>query len=171
MAFPEWPRSPSPPLFKRHQVTVHPLSHLTHDKKLSNLALRFYCQNLPDESKDTFACPPILHVSTGFIRNFCIAHNTLCLHVVLYNNFFPISLGCYSCSKTNWSPSLCKIFGGKQDALWTMRKWWMDIIHSMSDPEGNSSFCFPESPDVRTRGKTKLTGFSRDLTLSVLVYF
>ena len=138
VAFPEWPRSPSPPLFKRHQVTVHPLSHLTHDKKLSNLTLRFYCQNLPDESKDTFACPPILHVSTGFIRNFCIAHNTLCLHVVLYNNFFPISLGCYSCSKTNWSPSLCKIFGGKQDALWTMRKWWMDIIHSMSDPEGNS---------------------------------
>ena len=43
----------------------------------------------------------------------------------------------------------------------------------MSDPEGNSYFCFPESPDVsrdevegniRTRGKTKLTGFPSDLT-------
>ena len=50
----------------------------------------------------------------------------------------------------------------------------------MSDPEGNRWFCFPESPDVsldevkgnvRTRGKTKLTGFSRDLTLNVLLYF
>ena len=38
----------------------------------------------------------------------------------------------------------------------------------MSDPEGNSQFCFPESPDVsrdkvegniRTQGKAKLTGF------------
>ena len=44
----------------------------------------------------------------------------------------------------------------------------------MSDPEEN------KSPDVsrdevegniRTRGKTKLTGFPRDLTLSVLLYF
>ena len=43
----------------------------------------------------------------------------------------------------------------------------------MSDPEGNSKFCFPESPDVsfdffsgniRTRVKTKLTGFPRDVT-------
>ena len=30
-------------------------------------------------SKDRFTCPPILHVSTGLIRNFCIANNTLCL--------------------------------------------------------------------------------------------
>ena len=50
----------------------------------------------------------------------------------------------------------------------------------MSDPEGNSWFCFPESPDVpqdevkgniRTPGKSKLTGFPRDWTLSVLLYF
>ena len=50
----------------------------------------------------------------------------------------------------------------------------------MSDPEGNSKFCFLEGPDVsrdeveargnRTRGKTNLTGFPRDLTLSVLLY-
>ena len=49
-------------------------------------------------------------------------------------------------------------------------------IHLMYSPEGNSSFCFPESPDVsrdevegniRTRGKTKLTSFPRDHTLSV----
>ena len=46
--------------------------------------------------------------------------------------------------------------------------------------EGNSQFCFPKSPDVSrdevegnisTRGKTKPTGFPRDLTLSVLLYF
>ena len=31
-----------------------------------------------------------------------------------------------------------------------------NIIHLMSDPEGNSSFCFPESPDVfRDAKKTK----------------
>ena len=49
----------------------------------------------------------------------------------------------------------------------------------MSDPEGNSESCFPESPvvsrdkvegNIRTRGKTKLSGFPRDLTLSVLLY-
>ena len=53
------------------------------------------------------------------------------------------------------------------------------IIHLMYGPEGNSSFCFPESPDVsrdevegniRTRGKTKLTSFPRDHTLSALLY-
>ena len=53
-------------------------------------------------------------------------------------------------------------------------------MHSMSDTERNSLFCFPKSPDVsrdevegniRTRGKAKLTGFPRDLTLSVLLYF
>ena len=47
------------------------------------------------------------------------------------------------------------------------------IIHLMYGPEGNSLFCFPESPDVsrdevegniRTRGKTKLTSFPRDQT-------
>ena len=46
----------------------------------------------------------------------------------------------------------------------------------MSDP----LFCFLKSPDVSldfvsgniiTRGKTKLTGFPRDLTLSILLYF
>ena len=169
MAFPEWPRFPSPPLFKRHQVTVHPLSHLTHDKKLSNLALRFYCQNLPDESKDTFACPPILHVSTGFIRNFCIAHNTLCLHVVLYNNFFPISLGCYSCSKTNWSPSLCKIFGANKMHYGQCESGEWILYTQCQIPRETVSFVFPRV--IRTRGKTKLTGFPRDLTLSVLLYF
>ena len=49
----------------------------------------------------------------------------------------------------------------------------------MYGPEGNSQFCFPESPDVsrdevkgniRTRGKTKLTSFLRDHTLNVLLY-
>ena len=47
----------------------------------------------------------------------------------------------------------------------------------MSGTKGKSYLCFPESPDVsrddvegniRTQGKTKLTGFPRDLTLSVL---
>ena len=53
------------------------------------------------------------------------------------------------------------------------------ILHLMSDPEGNSQFCFPESPDVSrddvkgTSGleKDKTNWFPRDLTLSVLVYF
>ena len=49
----------------------------------------------------------------------------------------------------------------------------------MSDPEGNS-FVFPRvlmfprdevAGNIRTRGKTQLTGFPRDLTLSVLLYF
>ena len=49
----------------------------------------------------------------------------------------------------------------------------------MSDPEGNSKFCFPKSPDVsreevegkiRTQGKTKLSSFPRDLTLSAFVF-
>ena len=48
----------------------------------------------------------------------------------------------------------------------------------MSDPEGNSHFCFPESPDVsrdevegniRARGKTKLTGYPR-LRVCVVVF-
>ena len=49
----------------------------------------------------------------------------------------------------------------------------------MYGPEGNSQFCFPESPhvsrdevegNIRTRGKTKLTSFPRDHALSVLLY-
>ena len=49
----------------------------------------------------------------------------------------------------------------------------------MYGPEGNSQFCFPESPDVSryevegnitTRGKTKLTNFARDHTLRPLLY-
>ena len=49
----------------------------------------------------------------------------------------------------------------------------------MSGPEGNSWFCFPESLDVsrdevegniENRGKTKLTSFPRDQTLSALLY-
>ena len=60
------------------------------------------------------------------------------------------------------------------------RLFYKANIHLMSDPEGNSQFCFPESPNVshdfvlgniRTGGKTKLTGFPRDKTLSVLLYF
>ena len=54
-----------------------------------------------------------------------------------------------------------------------------NIIHLMYDPKENSLFCFPESPDVsrdkvegnmRTRGKTELTSFPRDHTLSALLY-
>ena len=43
----------------------------------------------------------------------------------------------------------------------------------MSDPEGSSpdvSLDFV-SGNIRTLGKTKLTGFPRDMTLSVLLYF
>ena len=53
-------------------------------------------------------------------------------------------------------------------------------IHLMYGPEGNSWFCFPESPhvsrdevegNIRTRGKTKLTSFPRDQTLSACYIF
>ena len=49
----------------------------------------------------------------------------------------------------------------------------------MYGPEGNSWFCFLESPNVsreevegniRTPGKPKLTSFPRDQTLSALLY-
>ena len=64
--------------------------------------------------------------------------------------------------------------------LQSLRFSMFNTMHLMSDPEGNSQFCFLESSDVsldfvsgniRTRGKTKLTGSPRDLTLSVLLYF
>ena len=49
----------------------------------------------------------------------------------------------------------------------------------MSGPEGTVSFVLLSSDvsrdevegNIRTRGKTKLTGFPRDLILSVLLYF
>ena len=52
------------------------------------------------------------------------------------------------------------------------------IIHLMYGPKGNSSFCFPSSPDVsrdevegniRTQGKTKLTSFPRRIRDEVRV--
>ena len=55
----------------------------TDDKKLSNLWGVIVTTCLMS-SKDTFTCPPILHVSTGLIRNFCIANNTLCLRSALF---------------------------------------------------------------------------------------
>ena len=68
--------------------------------------------------------------------------------------------------------------GIKSEPMMLKKCFSVDIIHLMSDPEGNSKFsreslCFPG----RSRGKhqdsrkTKLTGFPRDLTLSVLLYF
>ena len=56
----------------------------------------------------------------------------------------------------------------------------VNIIHLRSDPEGNSFFSWESCSDVsrdkiegniRTRGKTKLTGFPRDQTSSDLLYF
>ena len=53
--------------------------------------------------------------------------------------------------------------GIKGEPMMLAKCFSVDIIHLMSDPEGNSKFCFPESPDVsrdeaegniRTRGKT-----------------
>ena len=55
----------------------------THDKKLSNLWGVIVTTCLLS-SKDTFTCFFLLHVPTGFIRNFCIAHNTLCLRFPLF---------------------------------------------------------------------------------------
>ena len=55
----------------------------TYDKKLSNLWGVIVTTCLMS-NKDTFTCPPILHASTGLIRNFCIANNTLCLRSALF---------------------------------------------------------------------------------------
>ena len=56
----------------------------THDKKLSNLWGVIVTTCLLS-SKDTFTYFFfLLHVPTEFIRNFCIAHNTLCLRFALF---------------------------------------------------------------------------------------
>ena len=52
--------------------------------------------------------------------------------------------------------------GIKSEPLMLTKCFSVDIIHLMSDPEGNSKFCFPESPyvsldevegNIRTPGK------------------
>ena len=43
-----------------------------------------------------------------------------------------------------------------------------NIIHLISDPEGNSSFCFPESPDVsrvEVDSSQRITGASQNSRL------
>ena len=83
----------------------------THDEKLSNLWGVIVTTCLMS-SKDTFTCPPILHVSTGLIRNFCTANNTLCLHSALFFvTIFPNFSWVLQSLHTKWSPSLCKILG------------------------------------------------------------
>ena len=83
----------------------------THDEKLSNLWGVIVTTCLMS-SKDTFTCPPILHVSTGLIRNFCTANNTLCLHSALFFvTIFPNFSRVLQSLHTKWSPSLCKILG------------------------------------------------------------
>ena len=66
-----------------------------------------------------------------------------------------------------------KIPTGKCDSYYTLN------VRSRGNPDPEE-FCFPKTPDVsrdkveesiRTRGKTKLTGSLRDLTLSILLYF
>ena len=52
--------------------------------------------------------------------------------------------------------------GIKSEPMMLTKCFSVDITHLMSDPEGNSEFCFPESPyvspdevegNIRTRGK------------------
>ena len=52
--------------------------------------------------------------------------------------------------------------GIKGEPMMLAKCFSVDIIHLMSDPEGNSKFCLPESPyvsldevegNIRTRGK------------------
>ena len=38
------------------------------------------------------------------------------------------------------------------------------ILHLMSDPEGNSQFCFPESPDVSRDDVKGTSGLEKDKT-------
>ena len=65
-------------------------------------------------------------------------------------------------------------FTAHQSLLTCMQQYTLNVRSQ------GKQFCFPESPDVsrdevegkiRTLWKTKLTGFLRDLTLSVLLYF
>ena len=56
----------------------------------------------------------------------------------------------------------------------------LNNIHLMYGPEENGNSCIPSSPyvsrgdevsgNIRTRGKTKLTSFPRDRTLSALLF-
>ena len=45
-----------------------------------------------------------------------------------------------------------------------------NIIHLMSDPEGNSYYCFPESPDV-SRDEVELTGFPKGPDIECFIIF
>ena len=95
-------------IIKRRHTRYHTL---THDKKRSNLWGVIVTTCLMS-SNDTFTYPPILHVSTGFIRNFCVAHNTLCLRSALFFvTIFPNFSRVLQSLHTNWSPSSCKILG------------------------------------------------------------
>ena len=55
---------------------------------------------------------PLWHVSTGLIATFVLSIIHFVCALVCVTIFFPISPGCYSRSKTNWSPSLCRIWRG-----------------------------------------------------------
>ena len=82
-----------------------------------------------------------------------------------YFGFSSINNSIYSQASLKMSGFLVRFFPKLSQA---------ENIHLMYGPEGNSLFCFPESPDnIRTRGKTKLTSFLSDhtCTLSVLYYY
>ena len=78
-----FPSNRAPLLLLYLRIKLPHTHYHTHDKKLSNLCGVIVTTCLLS-SKDTFTCFFLLHVPTGFIRNFCIAHNTLCLRFALF---------------------------------------------------------------------------------------
>ena len=102
-------------------------------------------------------------------HHFHIGHNAPCLPpppTPLPKNFAQpsssISLGMTVIPRRNWKQWLCKTFGGKQDALWSMWKWWMGKLlqadqshcivtttlctpssNSLPSPEQSSVLLFP----------------------------
>ena len=124
------PSNRAPLLLLYLRIKLPHTHYYTHDKKLSNLWGVIVTTCLLS-SKDTFTCFFLLHVPTGFIRNFCIAHNTLCLRFALFCvTIFSQFLLSVTVVPRQIEAQLMKNLGGgggKQDALWAMQKWWMAV--------------------------------------------
>ena len=107
-----FPSNRAPLLLLYLRIKLPHTHYHTHDKKLSNLCGVIVTTCLLS-SKDTFTCFFfLLHVPTGFIRNFCIAHNTLCLRFALFCvTIFPNFSWVLQSFQDKLKPNLWKIWG------------------------------------------------------------
>ena len=107
-----FPSNRAPLLLLYLRIKLPHTHYHTHNKKLSNLCGVIVTTCLLS-SKDTFTCFFLLHVPTGFIRNFCIAHNTLCLRFALFCvTIFPNFSWVLQSFQNKLKPNLWKIWGG-----------------------------------------------------------